>query len=395
MTPPRAVTRYAPGKLFVVGEYAVVEPGNQAVLTAVDRGVSVTVADRDRDRAPGPGASREDRGTDVEVVSDLCPEGVRLRRHGARLTGRTPADEQRARDSLAHVVSALETVEELLAGRGAPAPALHLRISSALHDNGTKYGLGSSGAVTVATVDAVAAHRGTVLPPEDRFKLALLATARLAPGSSGGDLAAAAWGGWIAYRAPDREAVRETARHRGVEEALRAPWPGFGLRRLPPPRGLALEVGWTGSPASTTSLVADLDRSAWRGGPAHRRFLERTEDCVSGTVRALRGGDGPGLLHHVRDARQVLAELDADVRLGVFTPRLTALCDAAEAVGGAAKPSGAGGGDCGIALLDAEARPLLAQLRERWAAAGVLPVPVRATGIHPERTGTTEERTRA
>ncbi|WTT79405.1 hypothetical protein OHU34_00435 [Streptomyces sp. NBC_00080] len=53
------------------------------------------------------------------------------------------------------------------------------------------------------------------------------------------------------------------------------------------------------------------------------------------------------------------------------------MCDAAEAAGGAAKPSGAGGGDCGIALLDAETPRDIDQVRERWATAGVLPLPVR------------------
>lgn len=55
---------------------------------------------------------------------------------------------------------------------------------------------------------------------------------------------------------------------------------------------------------------------------------------------------------------------------------MTALCEAAESVGGAGKPSGAGGGDCGMALLDATAEEQIAHLRKGWAAAGVLPLPV-------------------
>jgi phosphomevalonate kinase len=113
--------------------------------------------------------------------------------------------------------------------------------------------------VTVATIAAVTDYCGLDLTPEARFRLAMLATAGLDAKSSGGDLAASTWGGWIAYEAPDRVAVLELARRRGIEEAMRAPWPGFGLRRLPPPRGLALEVGWTGEPVSTGSLVARLD----------------------------------------------------------------------------------------------------------------------------------------
>lgn len=365
-TRQRTVVRRAPGKLFIAGEYAVVEPGNPAILVAVDRYITVTVS------GSGPGA-----GADVLISSDLASQQVRLRRHGGSLTGCDADDERRARSGLAHVVSAVEVVGRLLAERGLPVPPLSVSVSSGLHENGTKFGLGSSGAVTVATVAAVASFWGLELSADIRFRLALLATARIDTRASGGDLAASTWGGWISYQAPDRAAVLDLARRRGVEEAVRAPWPGFALRRLPPPSGLSLEVGWTGTPASTASLVSDLDRRSWRGGASHQRFIEATTDCVRASVTALEQGDRDDLLHQIRCARRELARLDDEVRLGIFTPGLTALCDAAEASGGAAKPSGAGGGDCGIALLNAEATQDISQVRGRWAAAGVRPLPIR------------------
>ncbi len=364
MTRQPTVVRRAPGKLFVAGEYAVVDPGNPAVLVAVDRYITVTVSGR-----PGAG---------VEISSDLGPRGVRWQWQDGRLDPYGADDEQGARTGLAHVVAATETVARLLAERGLAVPAFTLSVESGLHDNGTKYGLGSSGAVTVATVAAVAAFSGLDLSHDERFRLAMLATAGIDPRASGGDLAASTWGGWIAYQAPDRPAVLDLARRQGIEEALRAPWPGFAVRRLPEPKGLSLEVGWTGQPASTAALVSDLDRRrAWRGSASHHRFVETTTDCVRALTDALEQGDRQGLLDQIRRARQELARLDDEVGLGIFTTELTALCDAAEAVGGAAKPSGAGGGDCGIALLDSEASREIAHVREQWAAAGVLPLPIR------------------
>ncbi|MFJ3671323.1 phosphomevalonate kinase [Streptomyces sp. NPDC090106] len=353
MTSRRTVVRRAPGKLFVAGEYAVVEPGHQAILVAVDRYVTVTVS---AGSVPG-----------VVVASELTTAPVHGRWLDGRLTGA---------DGLPHVVSAVETVAGLLTGRGLPVPPLDLTIASTLHEDGRKIGLGSSGAVVVATVDAVAAHCGLCLTREERYRLAMLATARVEPKGSGGDLAAGTWGGWIAYRAPDREQVRELADRRAVEEALSVPWPGFSVRGLPSPRGLSLQVGWTGTPASTPALVGGLHRRSWRGTPSHRRFLDTTGAFVTAAVTALDTGDDDALLQQVRRARHELARLDDEVGLGIFTPRLTALSDAAEAVGGAAKPSGAGGGDCGIALLDAAAPDAIAHVRDRWAAAGVRPLPL-------------------
>lgn len=369
MTPQRTVVRRAPGKLFVAGEYAVVDPGNPAILVAVDRHVTVTVT------GPGPGDGDGDGG--VVISSDLGPRQVRWRWREGRLDPGGGAGGQPARSRLAHVVAAVEAVGGLLAERGLPVPALSVSVGSRLHEDGRKFGLGSSGAVTVATVAAVSAFCGMELSPETRFRLALLATARLDARASGGDLAASTWGGWILYQAPDRDAVLELVRRRGVEETLSAPWPGFSVRPLPPPAGLSLEVGWTGNPASTASLVAGLHRGSWRGSASHQKFVETTTDVVRASAAALEAGDGRGLLHQIRRARQELARLDDEVGLGIFTARLRALCDAAEAVGGAAKPSGAGGGDCGIALLDAEAPADISQVRQRWAAAGVVPLPLR------------------
>ncbi|MET9830124.1 phosphomevalonate kinase [Streptomyces sp. NPDC006385] len=402
--PHHTVTRHAPGKLFVAGEYAVVEPGTPAVLAAVDRQVSVTVtaAPGDGDAAPAvPGATADvspaaraapavpsaSCAAEVVVASDLLSREVRLRWRRGRLAGIGSDDERRVREHLAHVVSAVEVVDRLRIGRGLPAPGvpLHVSIRSRLHDNGTKFGLGSSGAVSVATVDAMAAYHGTELSSEERFRLALLAGARVDAGPSGGDLAASSWGGWILYRAPDRAAVRDMARQRGVEEALRVSWPGFEARPLPPPRGLALLVGWTGRPASTATLVADLGaRRDWRGGPAHRDFLARSTACVEAAARALEHSDRDGLLRQIGAARQILARLDEETGLGVFTPALHTLCDTAEAAGGAAKPSGAGGGDCGIALLPDGEPAALDRLRARWQTAGITPLPLTIADRRPK-----------
>ncbi|MFF6828840.1 phosphomevalonate kinase [Streptomyces longwoodensis] len=356
MNQARTVVRHAPGKLYVAGEYAVVEPGHRAVLVAVDRHVTVAVTAVER---PG-----------VVITSDLLPRPEHYTFDGGRLGG--------GAGGVPHVVAAIETVAALLADRGLEVPGLEVSVTSTLHEAGTKYGLGSSGAVTVAAVAAVAAACGLDLGAAQRLRLALLASARIDAGGSGGDLAASTYGGWIAYRAPDRAFVADLARRRGVQAALEADWPGLQVRRLPAPRALSLHVGWSGSPASTTSLVAALHRKAWRGTPSHQKFLATSADFVTAAIDALEAGDDGSLLEQIRRSRQELARLDDEVGLGIFTPALTALCDAAESAGGAAKPSGAGGGDCGIALLDAGAAHHLAHVHQRWAAAGVLPLPVAA-----------------
>ena len=354
-----SVVRSAPGKLFVAGEYAVLEPGSPAVLASVDRHVTVSATAAD---------------TGLVIDSDLVDEPLCL--SGTK-------DGFPAGTSMSHVVAAVQAVSDLLADDGRRLPPIHLTIHSGLHHAGVKIGLGSSGAVTVATIDATLAFCGLSLTTEERFRLALLASVRLDPRASGGDLAAGTWGGWILYRAPDRAAVAALARDHGVKAALEAPWAGFEVRRVPPPSELAVEVGWTGQPASTSDKVASTPVRAWRGSKAHREFARRSDGCVTALADALDRREHRLVLKEIRRARRLLADADDESGLGIFTDGLTALCDAAEAVGGAGKPSGAGGGDCGIALLEPDQR-VIDRMRARWLAVGVAALPIKLS--EPERT---------
>ncbi|WP_423509340.1 phosphomevalonate kinase [Streptomyces xinghaiensis] len=365
----RAVARRAPGKLLVAGEYAVLEPGQPAVVVAVDRYVTVTAR------------PAEDAG--VVVDSDLLDHEVRLCRGDEGLRAVSPQDPGLVRGVLAHLVSAVETVEGLRTEQGLGLAPLRLTVRSDLHHDGVKIGLGSSAAVTVAATRAVADHYGMRLSPRELFRLALLAGIRVDAGPSGADLAAAVWHGWVAYRAPDRHVLREGLRRHGVARTLRAPWPGFAVQELPPPPGLVLHAGWSGSPASTSDLVAGLAAKRWWHGAARSGFLTDSEQCVTAVADALRRGEPEALLDAVRTARHLLARLDTEAGLGIFTPPLRRLCEVAESCGGAAKPSGAGGGDCGIALLPSHRSPAL--LRRRWSAAGITPLPLDVTtGTAPD-----------
>ncbi|WP_245791662.1 phosphomevalonate kinase [Actinacidiphila rubida] len=350
------VVARAPGKLFVAGEYAVLDAGRPAVLVAVDRYVSVAVT-------PAPSG--------VEIVSDLGAR-ARLALSAGVLGPYAPAQVA----SLTHVAAAVGQVAALALEHGRRLPPCRVRVASGLHEEGRKYGLGSSGAVTVAAVQALAAFAGLDLGAWQRLKLALVVTAGLDRRASGGDVAAATFGGWIGYRSPDRAWLAERTAGGSPARVLGQRWPHLAVGRLPAPRQALLKVGWTGSPAASSAMVAGLDASGWRDSAEYRLFVARTGECVSALAAALAGGDGAAAVEQVAEAGRALERLDRRVGLGVFTPRLRALVRAARRAGGAGKPSGAGGGDCGIALLPAAFKDRAEQLAEQWTAAGVLPLPL-------------------
>ena len=57
------------------------------------------------------------------------------------------------------------------------------------------------------------------------------------------------------------------------------------------------------------------------------------------------------------------------------TPMITKLCNVAEKLGGAAKQSGAGGGDCGIAFMPT--KESAKKLIQAWQKAGITPLKLR------------------
>lgn len=321
-----------PGKLFIAGEYAVVEPGQPAILVAVDRYLTASLTESSNS---GRIHSGEYGHSPIEWTRAADGVGVVLEHR--------PAD---------YVLSAIQIMELLRSERGVPARYFDLDITSELDDaQGRKFGLGSSAAVTVAVIAALNEFYSLSLTRAQRFKLALLATISIAPNASGGDLAACTFGGWIRYSAPDREQLLVDLGNHGVAETLRSDaWNPHHTSRLPSPRELELLVGWTGSPASTGRLVDGVRYRRDEGPGNYERFLQSSADAVNTVAGALESDDAPLALSGIRNARALMRQLGDARGIDIETPALAALCNAAERFGAAAKPSGAGGGDCGIVL---------------------------------------------
>jgi len=89
---------------------------------------------------------------------------------------------------------------------------------------------------------------------------------------------------------------------------------------------------------------------------------------------AVARGDAATLLDALDRSASLLVRLGNELDLPLVTPALATLVRAAQRVGAAAKPSGAGGGDCGIALATSVAQA--AAVRAAWQDAGILPLPV-------------------
>ncbi|SJM63174.1 phosphomevalonate kinase [Gulosibacter sp. 10] len=322
----------APGKLYIAGEYAVVEPGVPAVLIAVDRCITVKLTESaDAGRVFSSAYGR------MPVVWTRDDDNIGI------VLEHQPVD---------YVMAAIDIIERLRGERGLEPLYYDLHIESELDDrSGRKFGLGSSAAVVVATIAAIDEFYELGLSRIERFKVALIATAAVSPRGSGGDLAASTFGGWIRYTAPDRLQLLDDLAQRTVTATLDSRgWEPFSVTQLPQPGSFELLVGWTGSPASTERLVTGVERKNPSSDPRHGDFLVESSRIVDGLVEAIQRDDVDGTLGLIREARGLLQALGEATGICIETDKLRTLCETAERRGAAAKPSGAGGGDCGIVL---------------------------------------------
>lgn len=399
----------APGKLYIAGEYAVVD-GAAAIVAAVNRFVTVTVDDENLLKKYETAVKNDVNlsknstfygstfyGSIVSEAENYKPLIWSRARNGKSIVIETsatastaspassiespasspssPSNIEEIIKSYSYVLSAMRVVDAYAIEFGSTfiLPSYNLHISSELYDakSGRKFGLGSSAAVTVAAVRALCEFYKLNLSIQNICKLALIASSLVKKSGSGGDVAASVYGGWIMYRAYDRDwlsAELELVKSgdSSFGKLLCKKWPRLEIKRLDIRSDIKLLVGWTGSPASSAELVSSVKSSAGSGTSTTRSsapslsapqlftykdFCAKSEALVQRLIFTLENGDLVGAANGFACARQLLKDLSALTGTVIETPQLTRLIEDALIFDVPAKTSGAGGGDCGIALL--------------------------------------------
>lgn len=294
----------APGKVLLSGAYAVLE-GAPAIVAAVDRYVTA----------------------DASRPATLVTEEVRA----------------------------------ALSQRAAPwFDASPLR--AALPDGTSrKLGLGSSAAILVASLAAIAP------PPRTRedlraaiFPAAFAAHKAAQPGGSGVDIAASTFGGIV-----------RAARRSAVDHAL-----DVSAHALP--EGLVIEVFACPVSASTADFLVRTSALKHGDPSRYRRLLDA---LAEGAAAAVKATTLASLLPAIDAQIDALGALGEAAGIPIVTPEVSALRLEAAAEAAVFGPSGAGGGDIAIYLGPAPSSP---RLRARAAELGMtrLDLAVGAEGVH-------------
>lgn len=354
-----------PGKLYIAGEYAVLEPGQAAILVALDAYLSCTVSL----------SSNHLSGTLQSTTIQNEPFNYTRSTHnqpGLMPSAMWPKH-------WAYVLSAIETVERLLVELNLPLQNYHIEYETDLEaENGRKYGLGSSGAVTVSTIRALLRFYGYSANPLIIYKLAAIASLKVSTKGSFGDLAASAYGGWIYYQSPDRQWLAEqiTATP-SLTQLLAKDWPQLAISHLTVPHSVDLVIGWTDAPASTDELVHRYQQHRDTESEIYQQFLVNSQATVQQLAQDLENGDVALIQKGIAKARHLLRKMTRHWQLPLETNHLTQLIEIAQSYQYEAKSSGAGGGDCGIAIGSAYSNRQ--GLIDSWKVANIIPLPYQVS----------------
>ncbi len=216
----------------------------------------------------------------------------------------------------------------------------HLAIdASALRDGDRKLGLGSSGATAAAAAGAVFVWNGSDLDDESVrrrvFDCALRGHHAIAAQGSGVDVAASTFGRILRFSRDD-----DGARVEPLEWC----------------EGLHASVIWTGSPARTSDFVAAVRAFEADDPSAFRLQIHGMTETASMFADAFGAGDAVQAIEAAARYGASMQRLGEMANVPIIDERLALVCAHAERFGGAAKPSGAGGGDVAIGLFaDADA----------------------------------------
>lgn len=322
----------APGKLMLFGEHSVVF-GYPCIVTAVDLRLSVTVEEN------------------AEYFFSLeAPDLALNDYHRSR--------QELGQGDLPKAASFLETCFSLFLKRYPQEQGIKV---FSQNEFAASYGLGSSSASTVALVRALGEFYGVNLSKEDLFDLSYQTVLQVQGVASGFDLAAAIWGGTLYYVMPSAAGEKPIVQPILIQE-------------------LPLLVGYTGIKADTSILIRKVQALRSEDPAQINDIFRQITDLVEQAKQNLVLGDFAKLGELMNQNQKLLRQLQ------VSSSELENLIEASLAAGAyGSKLSGAGGGDCMLAMVGQSQKIATAQAIEQ-AGGKIIEVKTNAGGVRLEKT---------
>ncbi len=319
---PSSISVSAPGKLMLLGEHAVVY-NRPCIVTAVGQRMHVAIEKLDDPvfqlDAPDVGVENYEKPMDQLGTGEL-PKGARF----------------------------VEVATSRVYKDGGMPGGIKITTRS---EFSSEYGFGSSSASAVCTVKAISELYDLDLPEKSIFKYCFETVQQVQGGGSGFDIAASLYGGTLYFLTGGKT----------IEP--------LSIQSLP------LVIGYTGVKVDTMEIVREVKDLAERDPDLVEGVYNQVSELVDAAKDEITSGNFEELGKLMNFNQSLLNDL------GVSSPLLDEMIKGARDAGAyGAKLSGAGKGDCMIALVPEEKRSEVALAIES-AGGQVIDVPVNVLGV--------------
>lgn len=311
------------GKLYIAGEYSILTPDQTAIIKNIPIYMTAEVTHSEK----------------TILSSDMFDYTV-------------------GRDWDGNYALIQESIQTLETFYGQEFSTFSLTITGKLEKDGLKFGIGSSGSVTVLTIKALAQHFDIHLTADELFKLSAYTLLKCGDNGSMGDIACIAYDDLVAYTSFDRKKIAEQLSRKSLAELMVMDW-GYTIEKLTPQIQSDFLVGWTRQPAISKDMINQV-KSAITSD-----YLIQTQKAVIKTKEALLSGDK----NLLKQSLQTVSELLVFLSSAIYIDKLKMLKEAERGLDIIAKSSGSGGGDCGIAYSFSKSDSN--ELIKRWESDGI------------------------
>jgi len=295
------------GKLYLAGEYAILEDYASALITSVPKKITVFVEESDK----------------TTIFDTINKTSVGLFEENSNFT-------------------LVQQFIQFLTEYTNSDKTFSLTIFNELHSDDKKYGLGSSGAVLVAIARAILSFENITYNDLTIFKLVALFNIKHNLSGSMGDVAASINDGITFYQKFNAEFVNEMIHQdKTVKEIINTNWDGLLIEKIHPKADLSILARWTGEAVDTKEHVKLWKEHKDNYKEEFRVFVETSNTLVKTLKKNLNETDASNALNTINKLRENLLYLESFSKIPMETSTMKSYIESHSA----GKQSGSGSGD--------------------------------------------------
>ena len=295
------------GKLYLAGEYAILEDYASALITSVPKKITVFVEESDK----------------TTIFDTINKTSVSLFEENSNFT-------------------LVQQFIKFLTEYTNSDKTFALTIYNELHNDDKKYGLGSSGAVLVAIARAILSFENITYNDLTIFKLVALFNIKHNLSGSMGDVAASINDGITFYQKFNAEFVNNMIRqNKSVKEIINTNWDGLLIEKIHPKADLSILARWTGEAVDTKEHVKLWKQHKDNYKDEFKVFVETSNHLVKTLKDNLVETDASNALNTINKLRENLLYLESFSKIPMETNSMKNYINSHSA----GKQSGSGSGD--------------------------------------------------